>query len=190
MSIQIGHFLISDTHLYHQYLQLKHQIFTVEYGWGLTSTVDSNNREVALSDDYDADATFVSAVVNNQLIGVARLCDSNSKRPYADLYAEYLETGAISETYVVVNAVAVDANYRHVELVSSLYDQAKQVTISARLMEESERIAKSLGSQQIVLTAGYGRSQRFFTKMGFQPMADSYEKEWAPVRLIDLQKRI
>ncbi|QPB83464.1 hypothetical protein CWC22_010885 [Pseudoalteromonas rubra] len=174
-----------NTSLYQQYLMFKARVFATEFGWNIS--LSDSFPPSALKDSYDDTSIFVGCFCKREMIGVARVSGPKEPKPYSQLYEGY---DALGCNFVVVTSVAVTPEYRGKKIATSIEEGVGKVTIGRRIMEEVELLSGELGSEYQFLTAGYGRSEKFFCDLGFTIIRSKYDMDWAPVPLVDCVKPV
>lgn len=186
--LEFSRFTFENTPLYQDYLALKRKIFAFEFGWNIP--LMDGHPSLALADPYDEISVFIGCFSGSEIVGAARVSGPTDPKPYSELYEDYLDKGILNRNYVVINGVAVVSELRGRKVVSSIEGAVGQVTVGHRIMEEVESLASELGADHQLLTAGHGRSEKFFHHIGFGNLGPKYNVDWAPVPLVDCAKPV
>lgn len=165
MAVTVSFFDDTSVPEFHEYREIKHDVFVLEQGWQLPLEPDAGR---VAPDPSDPHSMFVIARAKGHAIGIARatmICDAF---PHAELFTEHMarpELQAVRAVVVTINSVAVLPAFRGKAV--RVHGRRRTMTAGKALMVELTRRLDEAGAEVALLTTSPGIAAVFFDHLGY-----------------------
>jgi hypothetical protein len=151
---------------YEQWDDIRRRIFADELGWRLPARPAG---PASLSDPFDAPATFLTAEVDREAIGIVRALRAADGFPHRDLLERHVTGAGVGDALAAlgtINALAVVAGRRH----QRFDDPSAGVpeTAAAQLLSAALASMSGQGVRVVLATVLSAISARVFLRVGFR----------------------
>lgn len=178
------HFKASDKPLFDAYQHLKFLVFVQEFGWPL-KYIDQR----VCKDAFDDQSGFFATVGHGQMTAGFRYTRFSDTPPYAELFQSF-----IGELTLVPEATAVITGFAAIKpergIATHQVDNSRVTTRAAALFTQASQELKLRGIEHFLLSAGYQRSQKAFSRWGFKPVSQPLKLPGAPIPIINMYQKI
>jgi hypothetical protein len=165
-ALDIVAFAVSARARYEQWDDIRRRIFADELGWRLPARPPG---PASLSDPFDARATFLTAEVDREAIGIVRALRAADGFPHRDLLERHVTGAGVGDALAslgTINALAVVAGRRH-----ERFDHPSgggPETAAAQLLSEALASLSGQGVRLVLATVLSAISARVFLRVGFR----------------------
>lgn len=165
-TLDIVGFTAGDRARYEQWDDIRRRIFADELGWRLPARPPG---PASLSDPFDALATFLTAQVDGEAIGIVRALRAADGFPHRDLLEKHVTGAGVDDALArlgTINALAVVAGRRHQRFDHP--STGAPETAAAHLLSGALASMSGQGVRVVLATVLSAISARVFLRVGFR----------------------